>query len=81
MELSRVRISVEWQFGVITSIFAGVDFKQNLQLLLSPIGKYYTVAALLTNAHTTCYGCVTSSFFGMAPPTLEDYFGFEGDEF
>lgn len=79
MALSTVRISVEWQFGVITSIFAGVNFKQNLQLLLSPIGKYYTIAALLTNAHTTCYGCVTSSYFGMAPPTLEEYFDFHAD--
>lgn len=77
-ELSTVRISVEWQFGKIVEIFPFVDFKQNLQLMLSPIGKFYTVAALLTNAHTTCYGCKTSSYFGMPPPSLEEYFQFQG---
>ncbi|CAN0570154.1 unnamed protein product [Laminaria digitata] len=59
-ESSRVRISVEWQFGKIVQIFPFVDFKQNQQLMLSPVAKFYMVAALLTNAHTTCYGCGTS---------------------
>ncbi|CAM9931733.1 unnamed protein product [Laminaria digitata] len=53
-ELSIVRISVEWQFGKVVQIFPFVDFKQNLKLMLSPVGKYYRVAALLTNAYTTC---------------------------
>lgn len=73
-ELSRVRISVEWQFGKIAQLFPFVDYKQNLQLLLQPIGKYYVLAALLANAHTTCYGSITSTYFGLLPPSLEEYF-------
>ncbi|CAN0412527.1 unnamed protein product [Laminaria digitata] len=65
-ELSRVRISVEWQFGKIVQIFPFVDFKQNQQMMLSPVAKIYMVAALLANAHTTCYD--------MLPPSIEEYF-------
>lgn len=79
-ELSRVRISVEWQFGKIVPLFSFVDFKKNLKLLLSPIGKYYMIAALLTNAHTTCYGCSTSTYFGMPAPSLEEFFQYVGDD-
>ena len=50
------------------------DFRKNLKLLLSPIGKYYKVGSLLTNAHTTIYGCRPSQYFGMPPPSLEAYF-------
>lgn len=73
-DLSRVRISVDWQFGKMVQIFPYVDFKKNMQLMLSPVGKYYEVAALLANAHTALYGCTTSFYFGMMPPTLEQYF-------
>lgn len=73
--LSRVRISVEWQFGKVVQMFPFVDFSADLNLLLQPIAKYYLVAALLTNAHTTCYGSITSKYFNCFPPTLEEYFG------
>ncbi|CAN0084944.1 unnamed protein product [Ectocarpus fasciculatus] len=73
-ELSRVRITVEWTFGRIVGLFPFVDFKNNLQLLLSPVGKFYTNAALLTNAHNALYGSKTSTYFSMPPPSLEEYF-------
>ncbi|CAN0295299.1 unnamed protein product [Scytosiphon promiscuus] len=72
--LSAVRITVEWQFGKVVNVFPFVDFRKLMKLDLSPIGNYYIVAALLTNAHTTLYGCQTSTYFGMMPPTLEQYF-------
>lgn len=50
-----------------------MDFKQNMQLMLLPVGEYYKVAALLANAHNTCDGCTTSKYFGMTPPTLGQY--------
>lgn len=76
-ELSAVRITVEWSFGLVVGLFPFVDFRKNLKLMLSPIGKYYTVSTILTNAHTTLYGCQTSTYFGMEPPTLEQYFQLE----
>lgn len=36
-ELSRVRVCVEWVFGQIIDLFPFVDFKNNLQLMFSPI--------------------------------------------
>ena len=71
--MSAVRISVEWIFGKIISLFAFLDYKKNNKLYLQPVGKYYLIGALLTNVHTCLYGSETSTFFNIDPPALEDY--------
>ena len=50
--MSRVRASVEWVFGDIINYFAVLDFKKNLKIRLSAVGKMYMVCTLLTNALT-----------------------------
>ena len=70
----NVRTSVEWLFGDIVEYFKFMDFKKNLKIGLSSIGKLYVVCALLRNALTCLYGNSTSSFFELDPPTLEEYF-------
>ena len=72
--MSKVRSSVEWIFGDIINYFKFLDFKKDLKLDLSPIGKMYIVCALLRNALTCLYGNTTSEFFQLDPPSLEDYF-------
>lgn len=72
--MSSVRVSVEWVFGDIVNRFKYVDFKKNQQVCLSACGKMYLVSGLLTNAHTCLYGNSTASFFGLDPPSLEQYF-------
>ena len=72
--MSTVRTAVEWVFGDITSYFAFLDFKKNLKIGLSPIGKMYAVCALLRNAVTCLYGSSTGSYFDVQPPTLQEYF-------
>ena len=72
--MSKVRIAVEWLFGDIANWWAFVDFKKNLKLGLSAIEKIYLTSALLTNARTCLYGNVTSEYFDISPPTLEEYF-------
>ena len=72
--MSNVRTSVEWLFGDIVEYFKFMDFKKNLKIGLSSIGKLYVVCALLRNALTCLYGNSTSSFFELDPPTLEEYF-------
>jgi len=72
--MSSVRTSVEWVFGGIVNYFPFLDFKKNLKVRLSAEGKMYMVCALLTNARTCLYPSVTSSYFGLDPPTLEMYF-------
>ena len=55
-------------------VFFICGFKETRKILLQPIGKYYLVAALLTNCHTCVYGSLTSTFFQVNPPQLETYF-------
>jgi hypothetical protein len=72
--MSSVRISVEWIFGDIANYFKFLDFKKNLKIGLSSVGKMYVVCALLRNALTCLYGNSTSSLFDLEPPALQDYF-------
>ena len=72
--MSSVRVSVEWLFGDILNYFKFIDFKKNLKIGLSSIGKTYVVCALLRHALTCLYGNLTSEFFELDPPSLQDYF-------
>nr|XP_058957409.1 uncharacterized protein LOC131784603 [Pocillopora verrucosa] len=54
--LSSVRVSVEWLFGDIIEYFKFMDFKKNLKIGMSSIGKMYIVCALLQNALSCLYG-------------------------
>ncbi len=72
--MSAVRVSVEWMFGNITKYFSFIDFKKQMKLNLSAIGKMYVVSALLENACTCLYGNIVSTTFELEPPTLEQYF-------
>ncbi|KAF4137475.1 DDE superfamily endonuclease [Phytophthora infestans] len=71
--MSAVRVSVEWGFGGITRLWPYVDVKVSSKLLLSPVGKYYLVAALLTNFRNCTSPNQISRFFGVSPPSLETY--------
>lgn len=72
--MSKVRIAVEWLFKDIVNWFAFLDFKKNLKVGLSAVGKMYIVSALLTNARTCLYGNQTSTFFQIEPPDIDHYF-------
>ena len=72
--MSSVRVSVEWLFGDIVNYFRFVDFKKNLKIGLSSVGKMYIVAAILRNALTCMQPNNTSKFFELEPPTVEEYF-------
>jgi hypothetical protein len=41
--MSSVRVSVEWIFGDIINYFKFMDFKNNLKIGLSQVGKMYIV--------------------------------------
>lgn len=72
--MSQMRTSVEWVFGDIVNYFAFLDFKKNLKIGLSSVGKMYITCSLIRNAHTCMYKSSTTNFFGLEPPTVEDYF-------
>ena len=69
--MSSVRVSVEWMFGNITKYSSFIDFKGQMKLNLSAIGKMYIVSALLENARTCLYGNIALTTFELEPPTLE----------
>lgn len=72
--MSSVRISVEWLFGDIVNYFKFLDFKKNLKLGLSSVGKMYIVSAILQNSLTCFYGNLTSQYFDCDPPSIFEYF-------
>ena len=72
--MSRVRVSVEWIFGDVVNYLKFVDFKKNLKVQLSAVGKMYMVCALLHNARCCLYGSMTSQYFGISPPNIHEYF-------
>lgn len=72
--MSSVRTSVEWVFGDVIGSFKFLDFKKNLKIGLSPVAKHYIVSAILRNALTCLYGNNTATYFGLDPPSLEEYF-------
>ena len=72
--MSQVRVSVEWVFGDVANYFKFIDFKKNMKIGMSSVGKQYIVSALLRNALTCLYGNQTSQFFGLDPPHVLEYF-------
>lgn len=74
LSMSSVRESVEWTFGDVVKSFKALDFKSNLKIGLSSVGKMYLVCALIQNAITCLYGNQTSKFFELEPPALHDFF-------
>ena len=72
--MSKARVSVEWVFGDITNYFAFLDFRKNLKVGLSAVGKMYITCALLHNARNCLYGNTTSQYFDVQPSAINDYF-------
>ena len=60
--------------GDVINSFKFLDYKKNLKVGLSSVSKMYVVSALLCNAITCLYGNNTSDYFGIEPPSLEQYF-------
>lgn len=71
--MSSVRISVEWIFGDVANYFKFIDYKKNLKIGMSAVGKQYIVCALFRNILTCLYGNSTSDFFEVQPPSLQGY--------
>ncbi|XP_066925268.1 uncharacterized protein [Clytia hemisphaerica] len=73
-DMSAVRVTVEWLFGLVSNYFKFIDFKKMQRIGMSPFGKVYIVCSILQNAHTCLYGNQISEAFGIDPPGIRDYF-------
>ncbi|DAZ98795.1 TPA: hypothetical protein N0F65_000951, partial [Lagenidium giganteum] len=72
--MSKVRICVKWEFGRLVQYWAFCDHARNQKLQLQPVGTTYKVAVLLANVWTCMNtGTQTSKFFGLSPPSVEEY--------
>ncbi len=71
--MSSVRQSVEWEFGRLVRLWASVDFVKQQKVYLQNVGKMYLVAAMLTNIHGCLYPSQTAQYFGINPPSVEEY--------
>ena len=71
--MASVRIAVEWGFMKIKKNWAYVDFDQGMKPYLNDLQKIWPVAQILTNCHTCLYCSQTGNYFGVLPPSVEQY--------
>ena len=50
--INKVTVMVEWMFAEVVNNFKFTDFKTNLKIGLSCVGKFYRVSAIPNKAHT-----------------------------
>jgi hypothetical protein len=72
--MSRCRMAVKHLFGIVSQHWPFFDQTKQLRLFLSPVGRYYRVGVLLTNAMNCLHPNQISQFFDLKPPTLREYF-------
>ena len=72
-DMSPARVSVEWGFGKIATLWPFLDYSKKMKILLLPVGLYLGVGNVLTNIHTCLYGSIVGNTFGMPRPDLDEY--------
>ncbi|KAE8888936.1 hypothetical protein PF003_g26854 [Phytophthora fragariae] len=77
--MSSVREVVEWGFGRVKTQWSFLNWDKKLRSRQAAVGKLSLVAVLLTNAHTCMQpaGNQISMYFGLKPPSLDQYLGLE----
>ena len=74
--MNACRLSVEWAFGEVSCLWAFYNYKPQQKSLLSPVATQYRVSVFLTNLRTCLNGGnKIFDYFGMKPPTPEQYLG------
>ncbi|ETL82268.1 hypothetical protein L917_17551 [Phytophthora nicotianae] len=76
--MSEVRTTVEWSYAQVVNYWGGVDFKRKMCLGGVPVATLYKIAVVLTNCITIVRGGNNNSrYFGVEPPSLQEYFTIE----
>ena len=76
---SKVRINIEWNYMVTSSIYRYLWNSHKLKILGSVnTTRVYIVATILRNCHVALYGSITSNYFNLVIPDnfLEEYLRF-----
>lgn len=73
--MSKERASVEMALGNVLNLFQSLDFYRNMMLLKSPIGLFFQVSVLFTNAICCLRGGNNiTTRYDLVPPHLLQYF-------
>ncbi|EIN09671.1 hypothetical protein PUNSTDRAFT_67051, partial [Punctularia strigosozonata HHB-11173 SS5] len=71
--MSSLRMEVEHTFGNVLNKWGFLRSKSKMKVYSSPVGRYYRVGVLLTNAMNCLRPNQTSQFFLCSPPSLREY--------
>jgi hypothetical protein len=77
--MSSLREGVEWGFGRIKVLWEFMNWDKKQRVRQAPVGLNFFTTVLLFNCHTCMQplGNQISMYFGLAPPTLEEYLGID----
>ena len=71
--MSKSRITVEWIFKEVKMYLPVVDNKRKMKLWESPVGLLYISTMVLCNLRNCIYPNQISAYFGVSPPSLDEY--------
>jgi len=71
--MSRIRVAIEWTFGIIIMLYKFVDFSKGQKIMNIPLEKYYIIVCPWSNCHTCNYGDQHTEYFDVYAPSLDDY--------
>jgi hypothetical protein len=71
--LGSVRSSVEYSFHLIKGQRAFVNYYANQKISLQSVGRFFSVAVLLTNIHNCFVHNQISTRFALNPPSIAEY--------
>lgn len=73
LAMSKVRVSVEMDFGKTAQYFSACKWKYGNKILQTRPGLKYLLSIVFKNFHTCLYGSNVAAMFQLEPPTLEEY--------
>jgi hypothetical protein len=73
VEMSKVRIEVQWAFRDVKMYFTHVEVPRKLKLRITPAGLWYVCAVMLWNFRVCLYGSQASQHFDCDSVSIEEY--------
>jgi hypothetical protein len=70
---SATRIGAEWGFAKVKNLWRTLNLKESMRVLCNYPERRFVVAIMLTNLVICCDGSQHTSYFGVSPPSLQDY--------
>lgn len=74
VEMAAVRIEVEHGFGIVANTWPFLNAGWKMHVYRSPVGRYYRVGVLFTNALNCMRYNQVAQYFDCKPPELTEYF-------